>query len=250
MTRLLLSTAAAILMVMAPAQAQSLTDEQKAEINKLVEEFILENPQVMIKSFENHRIAQEKALEEESTVEAKKLMDALDKAGYPSIGPDDADVKVVEFMDFNCGYCKKAYEEVAEVLKEDKKVKFYFIDMPILGPTSLEAAKWALAAQKQGKYFEYHSALMKHQGPKNDAVLENKAKDVKLDVKKLKKDKDGEDIQAKIEENISRANLLNISGTPGFIIGDTVVRGYLTLDQMKEAIANERKPDTAKKAAE
>lgn len=247
-TKLLLSTAAAVLIAFAPAHAETLTKEQKAEINTLVEQFILDNPQVMIKSFENHRLAQEKALEEEGAAEAKKLVAELDKAGYPSVGAEKPDVKVIEFMDYNCGYCKKAFEEVAEILKEDKKVRFYFIDMPILGPTSLEAAKWALAAQKQGKYFEYHTALMKHQGPKNDSVLESKAKEVGLDVKKLKKDKDSEDIQQKIDANNTRANLMSITGTPGFVIGDSVVRGYLTLDQMKEAIAEQRNPDKADKA--
>lgn len=113
--------------------------------------------------------------------------------------------------------------------------------MPILGPTSHEAAKWALAAQKQGKYFEFHQALMEHQGPKDDSVLESKAKSVGLDVKKLKKDKESEEINKKLEENINSAGTMNISGTPGFIVGDEVVRGYMTIDQMKESIANQRK---------
>lgn len=245
MTKFLLSTAAIVLASSMPVLAQeTLSAAQKTEIEAVVKDFILKNPEVLIQSFENHRVEQERKLNEESTVAAKKLIAELDTAGFPSIGAKDADIKIIEFMDYNCGYCKKAYEEVATVLKDDKKVKFYFVEMPILGPTSLEASKWALAAHKQGKYFEYHTALMKHQGPKNESVLESKAKDVGLDIEKLKKDKDSADVQTQIDANLTRANLMNITGTPGFVIGESVVRGYITLDQMKEMIADQRKSAT------
>ncbi len=242
MKKILMMTAAAILLLSAPSQAaDSFSVEQKTEIETLVKDYILAHPEVLIESFENHRVSQEAKLEADSVEAAKKLIAELDKANFPSVGAKDADVKVIEFFDYNCGYCKKAFEEVQAVLKDDKKVKFYFIEMPILGPTSLEAAKWALAAQKQDKYFEFHTELMKHQGPKNDSVLESKAKDADLDIKKLKADKDSEEIQAVIDANLTRANLLNITGTPGFIVGDEVIRGYITLDQMKELIAKHRK---------
>ncbi len=239
MTRFI-AIAAALLLSIAPAQAQTFNDAQKAEIEAMVKEYILKNPNVLIQSFENHRVAQEERLQREANEAAKELIGTLRESPFPAIGPKDADVTIIEFMDYNCGYCKKAYEEISAILKEDKKVNVYFVEMPILGPTSLEASKWALAAHKQGKYFEFHSALMKHQGPKNDSVLESKAKEVKLDIKKLKEDKEGDDIKEALEMNMSRANMIGITGTPGFIIGGEVVRGYLTLDQMKEVIAAAR----------
>lgn len=241
MTKFLATTAAALILSFAPAHAQTLNDAQKTEIEALVKDYILKNPEVLIQSFENHRVAQETRLNEESNKAAKELLGELDSGNIPSTGAKDADVVIVEFMDYNCGYCKRAFEELDVILKEDKKVKAYFIEMPILGPTSMEAAKWALAAHKQGKYFEFHTALMKHQGPKSDSVLESKAKEVKLDIKKLKEDKESDAVKAELERNMTRANLMNITGTPGFIIGGEVVRGYLTLDQMKEAVAEARK---------
>ena len=240
MTKFHAMTAAALILSFAPVQAQTLDAAQKTEIEALVKDYILKHPEVLIQSFENHRVAQETRLNEEANKAAAELLAQLNDS-IPSAGAKDADVVVVEFMDYNCGYCKRAFEELDVILKEDKKVKAYFIEMPILGPTSLEAAKWALAAHKQGKYFEYHTALMKHQGPKNESVLESKAKEVKLDIKKLKEDKESDEIRAELERNMTRANLMNITGTPGFIIGGEVVRGYLTLDQMKEAIAEARK---------
>lgn len=240
MTKFFAMTAAALILSFAPVQAQTLDAAQKTEIEALVKDYILKNPEVLIQSFENHRVAQETRLNEEANKAAAELIAQLND-NIPSTGAKDADVVIIEFMDYNCGYCKRAFEELDVILKEDKKVKVYFIEMPILGPTSLEAAKWALAAHKQGKYFEYHTALMKHQGPKNESVLESKAKDVKLDIKKLKEDKESDEIRAELERNMSRANLMNITGTPGFIIGGEVVRGYLTLDQMKEAITEARK---------
>lgn len=241
MNKFLVATAAALILSFSPAQAQTIDAAQKAEIEALVKEYILENPEVLIQSFENHRVKQEARLNEESSVAAKALIAELDNGAIPSTGAAKPDVQIVEFMDYNCGYCKRAFDELDTILKEDKKVKAYFIEMPILGPTSMEAAKWALAAHKQGKYFEYHSALMKHQGPKNDSILEAKAKELKLDIEKMKKDKESTEIQQELERNMTRANLMNITGTPGFIIGGEVVRGYLTLDQMKEAIAEARK---------
>lgn len=243
MTRFI-AIAAALLLSIAPAQAQTFNDAQKSEIEAMVKDYILNNPEVLIQSFENHRVAQEERLQREANEAAKELLGALSESPFPAIGPKDADVTMVEFMDYNCGYCKKAYEEINAILKEDKNIRVHFVEMPILGPTSLEAAKWALAAHKQGKYFEFHSALMKHQGPKNDSVLESKAKEVKLDVKKLKEDKEGDDIKDMLEMNMSRANMIGITGTPGFIIGGEVVRGYLTLDQMKEVIAAARSGKT------
>lgn len=241
MTKFLATIALALTVTFAPAQAQTINDAQKTEIEALVKNYILNNPDVLIQSFENHRAAQEARIQEESNKAAEALLADLDTGNIPSVGAKDADIVIVEFMDYNCGYCKRAFEELDTLLKEDKKIRIHFIEMPILGPSSAEAAKWALAAHKQGKYFEYHSALMKHQGQKNEAILESTAKSLKLDIKKLKADKESAEIQEEIERNMSRANLMNITGTPGFIIDGEVVRGYLTLDQMKETIADARK---------
>ncbi len=249
MKTLFLSAAAlALILSVQPARAhdapevkRTLSAEQTAEIEAIIHDYIMAHPDVMIKSFDEHRVTQEKMAEEAATTAAKDLLSNLEKDGHPSVGAKEPDLVVVEFMDYNCGYCKKAYEEVRAVLDEDKKIKFYFIDMPILGPTSYEASKWAMAAHKQGKYFEFHSALMKHQGPKDESVLESKAKEAGLDVKKAQADKEDPSVAKLLEDNLKAAEQLNITGTPGFIVGEEIVRGYMTLDQLKEKIAENRK---------
>lgn len=237
----LLLAASVLTFAALPAQAQEFSAEQKSAIEKMIADYIANNPQAMIESLENHRMAQEAAAEEQAAAAAKDVLAEIESSDtIPSVGPDDADVTIVEYFDYNCGYCKKAYDELAQVLEADKKVKVYFKEYPILGPSSTEAAKWALAADKQGKYFEYHVALMEHQGQKSASVLEDIAKKVGLDVDQMKKDKEGDDIQALINANMESAAKLGVRGTPGFIIEDEIFRGYLTLDQMKEVIASKR----------
>lgn len=246
MNRLLLSAAIGIFFFAGqPALAQSFSDEQKNELETIIKDYIIAHPEVLIASLEAQRLAAEKQAYEETQVNVRKLSTELETSHVPFVGPENADVTVVEFFDYNCGYCKKAFEEVRSILEEDKNVKFYLIDMPILGPTSLEASKWAMAAIKQGKYFEFHKALMEHQGPKNDNVLEDKAKEVGLDVKQARKDKESEEVRNQLATNMSYAESLSITGTPGFIIGDELARGYISLDQMKELIKMARTGESA-----
>ncbi len=113
-------------------------------------------------------------------------------------------------------------------------------DMPILGPSSLEIAKWALASRNQGKYFEYHTALMFHSGEKDDATFKKLAEDIGLDAEKLAKDKADPAIEAEIKKHVEMAQSLGFSGTPGFLINDNVFRGYIPYDVMIQTIKDER----------
>lgn len=235
-----LTLAAFMFFIAPPVQAAELSGAQKTEIEALIKDYLLNNPDVLIESLENHRTAQEEKAAKAAQEAAQNLTGSLDESNLPWAGSETPDLTIVEFMDYNCGYCKKAFEEVQSVLKSDDKIRVYFVEMPILGPTSVEAAKWALAAHRQDKYFEFHAELMKHQGPKNDAVLKDKAERAGLDIKQLKKDIEDPAILSMLEENMARAEALAITGTPGFIIGDEVVRGYMTLDQLKELIKMQR----------
>ena len=130
--------------------------------------------------------------------------------------------------------------EVEKILKADDQVKVVFIDMPILGPPSGEAAKWSLAAAKQGKYFEYHKAIMNHSGPKDPANLKKLAEKTGLDAAQMEKDKDSADVQKMISSNLEMARGLGIQGTPGFMIETEVARGFITVDQMQSMITKIR----------
>ena len=148
---------------------------------------------------------------------------------------------IVEFFDYNCGYCKKAFPEIQSLLGKDKKIRFVFKDFPILGPSSETAAKWALAAQKQKKYFAFHTLMMQNKTRIDDDLLESVAKKAGLDVAQAKKDIESSDILVQIEKNRSLAGNLGLGGTPAFIIGDDVVPGALSLEEIENRIADLRK---------
>ena len=131
--------------------------------------------------------------------------------------------------------------DIQATLEKDSDVKFVFHEMPILGPSSRTAAQYALAAHKQGKYFEYHVALMEFRGEKNDKTLEKLAKDVGLDVEKAKADANSKEIAAMIEESMTLASKIGIRGTPAFIVGDKLFRGYLGPDGLQSEIKTARK---------
>lgn len=239
----LMMAAAALLPSAARAE---LSADQKKEIEALVHEYILENGAVLIESVNKFQAKQEEETNKQSTVKAKELQENLKKnKDVAFAGNPDGDVTVVEFFDYNCGYCKKAFEEILQLLKDDKNVKIVLYDMPILGPNSLETSKWSLASKKQGKFFEYHTALMNHQGGKDEDTLKRLAKEAGLDVDKLVKDKDDPTIEAEIREHLQIAQELGVQGTPGFLINDKVFRGYIPYDAIKSTIAAER--EAAKK---
>ncbi|HRC27205.1 MAG TPA: DsbA family protein, partial [Alphaproteobacteria bacterium] len=114
-------------------------------------------------------------------------------------------------------------------------------DLPILGETSVLAAKWALAAHLQGKYFDFHKALMSHNGPIDTGVLEQIAKSTGLDVEKLRKDADGEEVEKRMDKDGEIARSIGITGTPAFIVNDDIARGAVGYDGLKQAVDDARK---------
>ena len=224
------------------AHAQPLTDDQKAEVEALVKKIIAENPGLILESVENHRMAQaelELAEQRKSIIDFQKSVG--DQYASYSAGNPKGDITIVEFFDYNCGYCKKAFEEVNALITEDKNVNVVFFEMPILGPQSTEAAKWSIAAAKQGKYFDFHRAAMMFTEPKSDENLEKLAEKAGLDIKDAKKVKEDPETMKIIEANIAKAQELGFSGTPGFIIGDRPVFGYMELKAMQTAVEEYRK---------
>lgn len=223
-------------------QAQDFTAEQKKQIKKMFEAYLLENGETVIKSVEKYQNKKEDENRKAASLKAKEFLEKIStNNNLPMTGNKDGDITLIEFFDYNCGYCRRALEELVTVLKTEKNVKIIFFDMPILGPASLEASKWSLAAHKQGKYFEFHQALLNHNGQKDEQSMIKIAEDLKLDIKQLKKDKDSDDINATLEENVAQAQVMDIRGTPGFIINGEIYPGYMPAKQIKEIIKKARK---------
>ena len=204
-------------------------------------EYIQKNPEVILDSVEAYGQGQHQA-------DAQKRQEMIDQhIGWldnndmlPVAGNPNGDVTVVEFFDYNCGYCKKALNDITTLMDRDKNVKFVFVEMPILGRTSELAAKWALAAQKQDAYMEYHIGLMKNRGPLNELSFLNIAKKIGLDVEQLQKDAASDEIANKVKEKSKKASQMGISGTPAFIIDGKLYAGYVGLEKMEDAIKNAR----------
>lgn len=239
---LLMAGVAVTAMMTSPASAQeaSFSESQKEEIETVIQDYLMENPEIIADAMNELRAKQEREMQQQAKAKLEEYKDFFQTADVPVAGNPDGDVTVVEFFDYNCGYCKKALPDVQALLEADDNVRVVLMDMPILGPTSLTASKYALAAKKQGKYFEYHTALMEFQGAKDEAALKKIAADIGLDVEKLAEDAQDPAIQDTINENISIAQEIGVRGTPGFIVGDELYRGYIGEDALIQSVKDQR----------
>ena len=135
------------------------------------------------------------------------------------------DVPVIEFFDYNCGFCKKAFPEVAQLIDSDKKIRLILKEFPILAKGSEEASRVALAAKMQGKYWEFHRAMLENPGQANEASALRVAERLGLDMARLKKDMLTPEVKKEIDATHALANKMGIQGTPHFIVGDRIIAG-------------------------
>jgi protein-disulfide isomerase len=235
--RLLASAALLSLATVSTAQAGSFTPEQKTEMNEIIRGYLLENPEILREMVAKME-AKDKLAEDEMRSKAMAALapEIFKTASDPSIGNPKGDVTVVEFMDYNCGWCKKSMAEVSTLLKADSKLRVVFKEFPIFGEHSEYAARAALAAAKQNKYWELHQALFSHEGQVTTDVVNQLAEGLGLDMAKLKTDIESKEIGERIAANLQLGKQLAINGTPAFIIDDQVHGGYLPLDGMVASI--------------
>ena len=167
---------------------ESFKDKEKEEIRQIIEEYIMENPEVILNSVAKMR-SREK--EEEKLIAKKNLIELKDEIMWnptdPVGGNIMGDVTVVEFFDYRCGYCKRFSTALNEVLKEDDNVRVVFKELPVLGANSDLAARAAIAASRQNLYNDFHKRMMELKGSFDESQLFSIAKDVGLDVERLKK---------------------------------------------------------------
>lgn len=225
------------------AQAQQSKPLTKEEVQTIIHDYIMENPQVIMESFEKF---QRKQVEErmgkakENITKFKKEL--TQNPLSPEIGNPKGDVTVVYFFDYNCGYCKRAFPTVTKLVEEDKKVRVVLKELPILGPSSELAAKYALAVNSidKGKYFAYHSELMKFTGEKTEASLTEMAKKVGIKEDKLKEAVAKPEIGEYLNGIRQLAQDIGIGGTPAFVVGDELIPGAVDLDALKAKVQASR----------
>ncbi len=207
---------------------------KKDEINSIIKNFILDNPNLIEKTLQNLNIKR-------SENNFKIAISNLKKVPNPKLINTNSDITIYEFFDYNCGYCKSVMQNLFNIYKKDKKVDIIFVEYPILSNSSLTAAIASLASRNQNKYFEFHTRLMQHSGKIDDKLILSFAKDLKIDIQQLKSDYSNEQLMLIINKNREIANKLNIRGTPAFIIGNKIYSGAMSEKDLEKAIEAERK---------
>ena len=196
----------------------------------------MENPEVILESVDRLRNKMQENTETNDKFLEENFMQMANNPIIPFMGSDNPKVTIIEFFDYNCGYCKKSLDAIRELLRSEYDLKVSFRDYPILSPSSKIAAQAALAAKEQGKYFLLHSALMSLQGNLDENKIYSTAESLQIDIIKLKEDMNKPEIKKILEDNEDLARKLNIRGTPTFLINGKLYAGALELNKLKTII--------------
>ena len=226
---------------MAPAFADGFTTDQKKELENLIHSYLVEHPEVLSEVAAALDAKEKKTAEDQRGAflgsAAKDLfhneMDAV-------VGNPKGDITVVEFMDYNCGWCRKSIKEMQALVASDKNVRVVMKEFPIFGEGSEYAARAAMASVKQGKYWPFHQALFATEGKVTPEIVDQVASTQGLDLARLKADMNDPAIAANIAKTTQLAESLQLTGTPGFIVDTKVFPGYVPRDALSMAIATAR----------
>lgn len=230
--------------IMSPAGESALSEKQKVAVEQTVRAYLLKNPQILMEM-------SELLDKQQATAQNRRIMTAIsenadlifrDDYGLDAGNPK-GDVTIVEFSDYNCPYCKRAFSDVEKLIKSDKNVRFVLKEFPIFGERSAGAARVAIAARKQGKYMELHAAMMNNRGPNNEKVALRLAEKLGFDMDKLREDMKSGEARKIIEETRVLGNKLGIQGTPFFLIGDRTIPGAPDglFEELRQKVADVRK---------
>jgi protein-disulfide isomerase len=226
-----------------PAAAAEFSPQQKQELGDIIRQYLMENPEVVRNAMQELERKQQVA-EDSARSDSLKTMSSEVFRNHDDLvgGNPKGKVTMVEFFDYNCGYCKRAFPDVMKMVGGDKDLRLVMKEFPILGPGSVYATRAALASRKQGqgKYWEYHLAMMAHQGRIDEAVADQIAEEKGLDLKKLKADMQSDEINQIINRNMQLADSLKIQGTPAFIIDETVIPGAVGYEALAAAVKQVR----------
>ena len=219
-----------------PLLADEITPE---EVKRLALEAILENPEIIMEAVALLQRQEEIAQAESARSAIASEADAL-LADAPVLGDPAGDVAVIEFFDYNCPYCRRAKPILSELMSDDPGVRVVGREWPILGEGSVFAARAALAARAQDLYEPFHWALMGMAGRAERGSVLRIAEEVGLDVERLLTDMEAPEIDAHIAESMRLADLLGFSGTPSFVVGETLLPGLVDAETLAAAVARVR----------
>ncbi len=208
------------------AASADFSAEQKKSIEQIVRNYLITNPEIFLEA----QTALETKMEKEQAEKLKVAISENAKDIYRDptadiAGNPNGDITVVEFFDYNCGYCKRGLSDIIKLVDTDKNVRVVFKELPILSKGSEEASRAAIAAGRQGKYWEMHRAMLEGKGVMNEASALAIAGKLGLDIDKLKKDMASPEVEAEIKKSEALAKKMGVNGTPHFLVGDRAIPG-------------------------
>jgi protein-disulfide isomerase len=242
------AAACAVMLTLAAApssNADEFSSSQRSEVERIVREYLIAHPEVLQEAMNELDKRQSAAQAEKHKAAIKQYSEALFSSPRQVVlGNPNGNVTFVEFFDYNCGYCKRAMDDMLTLLKDDPKLKVVLKEFPVLGPGSVEAAQVAVAVHMQDKtgkkYLEFHQKLLGGRGEANKARALAVAKDIGLDMARLDKDLASPEVKAALQESFKLAEALGLNGTPSYVIGDNVVVGAVGLEALKEKVNTSR----------
>jgi protein-disulfide isomerase len=244
--RLFAATAATAVTLMAvlliqPAAAQNVSPIERTEIEKIIREYLLAHPEVLQEAFielEKRQVVAEAAKHRAAIQSNAQAL--FNSSRQVVLGNPQGDVTMVEFFDYNCGFCKRALADMLELLKTDTKLKVVLKEFPVLGEASIDAARVSIAVRMQDKtgkkYLDFHQKLFERRGQIDRAQALAAAKEAGLDMSRLEKDMVSDEIKATLEESFKLADALGMSGTPTYVVGSEILVGAVGLAALKEKI--------------
>jgi protein-disulfide isomerase len=228
----------------APLCAEQRSPAELEQIQKVVRDYLSQHPEVIVDALKQYQDKQAAQQADKMRATIASLADDLLKDPGSPVGANlEGDVTVVEFFDYQCPYCKTVAPSLAKAAAADGKVRLVYKEFPILGAVSITAAKAALAAEQQGKYVAFHNKLFAQKGRLDDAAIFSIASDVGLDLARLKADMEKPQIKNEIDRNYRLADKLNIQGTPAFVIGQKLLPGAVSVDELAATIKQARVGD-------
>jgi protein-disulfide isomerase len=225
------------------APAVALDEQQKKELGAFIRQYLIENPEVLIEA-QNALEAKQQSKRVEQSMKgiADNRQQIFSSPTDITLGNPKGDVTVVEFFDYNCGYCKRALSDMDDILAKDKNIRFILKEFPILGPDSLAAHRVANAVRLLApeKYAQFHRTLLGREEHASEATAVAVAVSLGLDeaaIRRSMTEKPNDDI---VRQAYQLANSIGITGTPTYILGDEAVFGAVGSDIIEEKVANVR----------
>ncbi|MCY4231777.1 MAG: DsbA family protein [Alphaproteobacteria bacterium] len=224
-----------------PWTAREVRADEEQQVAAVIEYLRQQETGIVLRALDAWWAEQEELRRQQQVARIGDNWDAIIRVGDdPAIGPEDADAVLVEFFDYRCGFCKRVLDDVMALAAADGRLRIVFKEFPILGELSVIAARASLAADRQGKWTEFHVALMSAPGALTEDRIMDTAAELGLDIAQLRADMESEAVTAIIESNRELAELVGIRGTPAFLVKNAILPGAASQEDLAKLVAGAR----------